>query len=170
MKKLMSLNLITSTLLGLTSDELSGDWCEKLEMGVTSLSLNLHITKDLKGSMECVEQGAPIPLDQVSFDGTHFIFKIDSVAASFEGVLEDDIISGTFFQGVKIPLQLKQGVLEGSAWTHPQEEKALQAAHHTEEVCVKNGKISLAGTFVAPQGKKLPNHSFYAWFGTPRSR
>lgn len=152
--RLMPLTLITSPLLGLTSDELSGDWCGKLEMGTTSLSLNLHITKDLEGSMKCIEQGATIPLDQVSFDGTHFTFKIDAVAASYEGILEEDTITGTFSQGIKIPLQLKRGTLEGSEWARPQEEKALQSTHLTEEICVKNGEISLAGTFVAPQGKE----------------
>lgn len=152
--KFLFFALVTSTLFGINAEELSGDWCGKIENIGGCLSLNLHITKDLEGSLECVEQKVSLPLNDVAFDGTHFSFKIDAVSASYKGMVEQDKIVGIFSQGTEMPLHLSRGVLIASPLSRPQEEKALKNTHPVENIQIINGEISLAGTFVTPSGKE----------------
>lgn len=90
---------------------ISGTWYSKLKAGV-ELRMVFHFIKDSTGKyttvMDSPDQSVfDIPTTSTKIAGDSIFVDIKNALASFAGVLvNDSLITGTFTQGIKFPLQL----------------------------------------------------------------
>lgn len=146
----------------LSAQEISGTWLGKLSLPTGSLTIVFHIKKIPQGTYETTldspDQGAKgIKTAATSFQDSILTVQIPIINASYKGKLNaDQTISGTFTQGMTLPLNLKKG--EVSSSKRPQEPQA-PFPYQVEEVSIKNTQdgIKLAGTLTLPEkGSKFP--------------
>ena len=126
-------------------DALRDTWCGEIQgLGLT-LALHLGDT--------CTVDSP----DQEAFGFKAVVKHIDEQSikvsfpefhASFKGALQNDTLAGTFSQmGLKLPLSMTRGMLVRN---RPQTPKP-PFPYGTEEVCINNGDITLAGTLTLPE-------------------
>lgn len=136
-----------------------GTWNGTLDFGRQKLRIVFHVKKTADGysaTMDSPDQGAKdIPATETTFaDG---ILKITESRSGivFKGTLSGDRITGTFTQGVSIPLVLGKG----AAVINRPQEPMPPYPYNCEDITFENKEagITLAGTFTYPkEGKKFP--------------
>jgi pimeloyl-ACP methyl ester carboxylesterase len=139
----------------LAQGQLDGRWRGAIEIQGASLEIEVAFTtgpQGLAASIDIPRQGAKeLPLKSVSFEvpRVHFELPAGPGLAIFEGQLKDGVISGTFRQGgASGTFTLRR---EGVASAPASASEALPYA--TDEVTVKNGDVTLAGTLSVPEGR-----------------
>lgn len=142
------------------SQFISGDWSGELEISGVKLPLVFHIqhTGDtLFATMDSPAQGAKgIKVDKTTFSLNELLMELKSIRATYQGVLSEDSISGTFSQmGMKILLTLKKGQIEINEPNRPQMPKP-PFDYNIEDLSFVNQKDrnTLAGTLTTPKNKK----------------
>ena len=132
-----------------------GSWSGKLNVGVMSLTLVLHLEQDgdsLKVALDSPDQGArgiPATVDYLSDDSV--AVKVGIINASYRARLKGDSLVGTFTQnGFALPLALERGLSEVKRPQTPQP----PYPYATEEVSFENKAdgAMLAGTLTYPVG------------------
>lgn len=168
LKAVYLVTVITGLLTGLSlsssasAQDISGTWHGKLTVPTGSLTLVFHINQTGEGTyittLDSPDQGANgIKTQTTSFKDSILTVQIPVIHASYKGKLSNDrSISGTFTQGIPLPLNLEKG--EASRSKRPQEPQP-PFSYKSEEVTVRNEQdgINLAGTFTLPEkGTKFP--------------
>ena len=145
-----------------SAQDISGTWHGKLSIPTGSLTIVFHISQTEQGAyvttLDSPDQGANgIKTQATSFSDSILTIQIPVIHASYKGKLKSDkTITGTFTQGMPIPLNLEKG--EASRPKRPQEPQP-PFPYKSEEVTVRNEQdgINLAGTFTLPEkGTKFP--------------
>ena len=141
------------TILSAQSSPFEGAWWGTLEAGPQQLRVVLHVAaKDGKFSatMDSPDQGAfGMAIDSVAIAQDRIRFSLQSLGASYEGVLTGGRIEGTFTQaGQKLPLAFERGNPKAAA--RPQY-PIPPFPYDAEEVTLANGAIQLAGTYTHPK-------------------
>ena len=146
----------------LSAQDIVGTWQGKLTVPTGSLTLVFHLNRTIEGKyvtiLDSPDQGAKgIPTSRTTFQDSVLIIQIPMIQASYKGKINDSqTITGTFTQGVTLPLNLEKG--EPPVKKRPQEPQS-PFPYKSEEVTVKNevDGITLAGTLTLPQtGNKFP--------------
>jgi Dienelactone hydrolase and related enzymes len=138
-------------------DRLEGDWHGKINAGI-ELRLVFHISKDSTGTFtttfDSPDQSAfGIPTNKTTVGGDSVFIEMKNIGASFAGRLKSDsILTGTFTQKIKFPLQLKKG--EEIENKKPQTPQA-PFPYKSEDVIYKNAdkSIQFGATITMPNGK-----------------
>lgn len=135
---------------------LVGDWSGELDFVALKLTLVLHISEEagvLSAKLDVPEQGIQgMDVDAIEFTDGLMKFELKPLTASFEGSFNGSEISGKFNQnGISMPLNFKQGVLQASEFKRPQEPKA-PFPYREEEISVENHSagVTLSGTLTLP--------------------
>ena len=145
-----------------SAQDISGTWHGKLSIPTGSLTIVFHISQTGQGTyvttLDSPDQGANgIKTQTTSFNDSILTIQIPIIHASYKGKLDSNqTISGTFTQGMSIPLNLEKG--EASRPKRPQEPQP-PFPYKSEEVIERNEQdgINLAGTLTLPQkGTKFP--------------
>ena len=111
MKKMM-LCLVTMLLTGtLSAQEITGPWSGSMFVSGIKLRLVFHIQQSKQGlsaTLDSPDQGAKgIPCDTVTFNPPALRIVMRSLRASYDAVLANDTLKGTFSQmGMKMPLDM----------------------------------------------------------------
>lgn len=146
----------------LSAQNIEGTWHGKLTLPLGSLNIVFHISQTAEGeyttTLDSPDQGAKnIKTQSTSFKDSILIIQIPVINASYKGKLNDDRhITGTFTQGMPLPLNLEKG--NPQKLDRPQEPQP-PFPYSVEEVSVTNEKdgITLAGTLTLPKkGTKCP--------------
>lgn len=154
-KNILSLILAMVTLAAEAQVDLIGSWTGKLDLGVTKLTVVLHLKQaggNVNVTMDSPDQsvnGMPCTKDFLSYDSLAVSIKI--INASYSGRLKDGKLVGTFKQnGMSLPLVMTKGVEE---LKRPQEPQP-PFPYETEEVTFRNEQdnATLAGTLMWPVG------------------
>lgn len=145
-----------------SAQDISGTWHGKLTVPTGSLTIVFHINRTGEGiyvtTLDSPDQGANgIKTQSTSFSDSLLTIQIPAIHASYKGKLKSTrTITGTFTQGISMPLNLEKG--EANRPKRPQEPQP-PFPYKSEEVTVRNGKdgINLAGTLTLPEkGNKFP--------------
>ncbi|MEP7009206.1 MAG: alpha/beta fold hydrolase [Acidobacteriota bacterium] len=143
-----------------TGDEIAGDWLGALKVGAVSLRLGLRIDKKTDGGLtailDSIDQGAKIPVGEVSFENRTLKLSIPAIAGSYQGTLnaEGGAITGVWSQGGQmLPLTFERQK-QAFALNRPQLPKA-PFPYRSLDVTFESdaGKVRLAGTLLVPEGK-----------------
>ena len=146
----------------LSAQDISGTWHGKLSLPAGSLTIVFHIKHTEQGTymttLDSPDQGTKdIKTETTSFQDSTLTVQIPIIHASYKGKLNaDQTITGTFTQGMPLPLNLTKGEFSGPK--RPQEPQP-PFPYKVEEVNVKNTQdgITLAGTLTLPEkGSKFP--------------
>ena len=146
----------------LLAQDISGTWHGKLSLPAGSLTIVFHIKHTEQGTyvatLDSPDQGTKdIKTETTSFQDSTLTVQIPIIHASYKGKLNaDQTITGTFTQGMPLPLNLTKGEFSGPK--RPQEPQP-PFPYKVEEVNVKNTQdgITLAGTLTLPEkGSKFP--------------
>ena len=146
----------------LLAQDISGTWHGKLSLPTGSLTIVFHIKHTEQGTyvttLDSPDQGTKdIKTEITSFQDSTLTVQIPIIHASYKGKLNtDQTITGTFTQGMPLPLNLTKGEFSGPK--RPQEPQP-PFPYKVEEVSVKNTQdgITLAGTLTLPEkGNKFP--------------
>jgi fermentation-respiration switch protein FrsA (DUF1100 family) len=163
MKKIIlfifGLSLVASTY----SQDIKGSWSGVLNTGVAKLRIVIHINEKEGGytaTMDSPDQGAKgIPISAINYENAKLTFSIKNLQVEYEGVWQNDSITGTFKQGgISFPLNLKPAEENSTTILRPQEPKPPYP-YHTENIQFENKRagITLAGTFTYPkEGRNFP--------------
>ena len=104
------------------------------------------------GTFSCVEQNFTLPIEAISYQNAFFSFQIPQLHLSYEGTFSNGEISGTFIQGKEFPLTLKRGMAIAPVRARPQVDAINPDLYINEELRIKNGDVTLAGTLTLPKG------------------
>ena len=146
----------------LLAQDISGTWHGKLSLPTGSLTIVFHIKHTEQGTyvttLDSPDQGTKdIKTETTSLQDSTLTVQIPIIHASYKGKLNtDQTITGTFTQGMPLPLNLTKGEFSGPK--RPQEPQP-PFPYKVEEVSVKNTQdgITLAGTLTLPEkGNKFP--------------
>lgn len=124
-----------------SAQDISGTWHGKLSIPTGSLTIVFHISQTEQGTyvttLDSPDQGANgIKTQTTSFNDSILTIQIPIIHASYKGKLDSNqTISGTFTQGMPIPLNLEKG--EAGRPKRPQEPQP-PFPYKSEEVIVKN--------------------------------
>ena len=141
-------------------DRVIGHWEGHIEIPGQPLAVKIDLAVDdgdWRGTIDIPAQGAKdLPLSGIHVaeegEGTRVKFSIRDVPGNptFDGQLQEGIISGTFSQGgVKFDFRLSREVV--APRVRPQEPKP-PFPYRIEEVVFQNGPVNLAGTLTLPNG------------------
>ncbi|SFG06257.1 S9 family peptidase [Prevotella sp. KH2C16] len=157
--RLAAFLFLTTMVSAIHAQDITGSWKGNLDAGIQKVEMVFNFTKAPDGSNQCTidvpEQGAqgiPAQLFHLSKDSVSL--QVAAVGMSYTGKLADNVIHGTFRQGiVTLPLELKPGRIAPP--NRPQEPKG-PFPYTTEEVTFSNPKANatLAGTLTFPVGYK----------------
>ena len=137
------------------TQEIEGDWTGVLDLGVSELSLNVHLSlnqDELEGSLSCPEQNFTLPIEAVNYHNSSLSFKVPQLLVSYQGTLTEGEIIGTFTQAKEFPLILKKGIIKAPVRVRPQVDAVNPNLYVNEELRIKNGEVTLAGTLTLPKG------------------
>ena len=132
-----------------------GHWKGK----VMNIPIVFHIANDSvwSATLDSPMQGAmDIPCGKVTVKGDSIEIDTPALRANFKGVIaqDDKSITGTFTQGMSIPLTLSRTTAEASRLNRPQEPQP-PFVYNVNEVTFQNGDLTFAGTLTTPiWGKK----------------
>ena len=135
--------------------DFAGHWKGK----VANLSIVFHIAHDSEWSatLDSPMQGAKdIPCGKVTVKGDSINIDMPALRANYKGVIvqDDKSITGTFTQGMSIPLTLTRTTAEAAQLNRPQEPQP-PFVYNVKEVTFQNGDLTFAGTLTTPfWGKK----------------
>lgn len=144
--------------------DISGIWNGTLNIaGELHLVLHLNLLNDgtYSGTLDSPDQNVSgIKCDKVSVEkgirGIHSMsFTIEKLKVSYTGnLLNDSTLSGTFTQGIQIPLEFKRTNVPYVAKqvNHPQTPKP-PFPYRSEDVTYINDGLQYGGTLTIPQGK-----------------
>lgn len=124
-----------------SAQDISGTWHGKLSIPTGSLTIVFHISQTEQGTyvttLDSPDQGANgIKTQTTSFNDSILTIQIPIIHASYKGKLDSNqTISGTFTQGMPIPLNLEKG--EAGRPKRPQEPQP-PFPYKSEEVIVRN--------------------------------
>lgn len=141
-------------LVSLAAD-FEGHWKGK----VANLPIVFHIANDTAWSatLDSPMQGAmDIPCGKVTVKGDSIEIDMPALRANYKGVIaqDDKSITGTFTQGMSLPLTLSRTTAEASRLNRPQEPQP-PFVYNVKEVTFQNGDLTFAGTLTTPiWGKK----------------
>lgn len=134
---------------------LLGSWSGKLKVGVTSLTIVLHLEQAdgyVTVSLDSPDQGAKgIPGKKEYLSDDSIAVKVESIGATYRARLKDGNLDGTFSQsGLSFPLIMTKGLPEVKRPQMPQP----PYPYTTEEVTFTNDAdgATLAGTLTYPIG------------------
>jgi dipeptidyl aminopeptidase/acylaminoacyl peptidase len=161
---LLLLLVLSFQIIGQTpAGEFEGSWQGTLEAGGQKIRLVVTVTKSeagaYEGKLDSPDQGATVPIDEITVNGDSVRLEIKSPAIVFEGTLnkERTELTGTFTQsGQGFPLILKRG--EQAAVVRPEPPKRdysapADAPYTAEEVTVETpAGFTLGGTLTLPKG------------------
>lgn len=138
--------------------QIAGPWTGQLDLGAQKLTLVLHFDKDASGKDVCTmdspdqsAKGIPATLNFISADSVNI--AVPSIGMTYAGKLSEGELKGTFSQmGMKLPLDMKPGVVTHNRPQHPVEPYPYQ----TKDVAFQNVAANawFAGTLVYPEGYK----------------
>ena len=135
--------------------DFAGHWKGK----VANLPIVFHIAHDSEWSatLDSPMQGAKdIPCGKVTVKGDSIDIDMPALRANYKGVIaqDDKSITGTFSQGMSIPLTLTRTTAEAAQLNRPQEPQP-PFVYNVKEVTFQNGDLTFAGTLTTPfWGKK----------------
>ena len=143
-------------------DRVAGHWEGHIEIPGQPLAVKVDLAVDdsnWSGTIDIPVQGAKgLPLSEIHVEendeDVRVKFSIRGVPGNptFDGKLQDGVISGTFSQGVAtFDFRLSREVVADPV--RPQEPKP-PFPYQIEEVMFQNGDINLAGTLTVPQGDR----------------
>jgi pimeloyl-ACP methyl ester carboxylesterase len=144
----------------MVAERVVGDWLGALKVGAASLRLGLHVDRKddggLSAVLDSIDQGAKIPVGEISFENRTLKLSIAAIGASYEGSLnaEGSAIEGSWSQGgQKLPLTFERQK-KAFAVNRPQLPKG-PFPYESREVTFEGaaGKVQLAGTLLLPAGK-----------------
>ena len=152
--------LAVSISVSYAEDRVTGHWEGHIEIPGQPLAVKVDLTvdgTDWSGTIDIPAQGANgLPLSDIHVEendtGESVKFSILGVPGNptFDGQLQDGVISGKFSQGgVTFDFRLSREVVAGPA--RPQEPKP-PFPYQIEEVTFQNGSVTLAGTLTVPPG------------------
>ena len=149
LKRFLLIYLLLSS-LSLAAQE--GSWSGELLINLvngTKLPLVFNFSAD-GCTFDSPSQGAKgIPTQWTRSDNGKVKVLIPAIGASYEGQLNDTVITGLFKQGtVTLPLTLTQGVKK----TNRPQTPTPPFPYTTEEVSFVNGSLTLYGTLTLPKG------------------
>jgi pimeloyl-ACP methyl ester carboxylesterase len=157
MKLVMLFLMMVMTTVALRSQDITGQWNGELNVQATQLRLVLHITGSSDGytsTLDSPDQGAKgIPVTSTTFTDQVLKFQVVNLGIQYTGELKNNIITGTFTQGVgSFPMNLSREIIEKKVVVRAQE-PASPYPYYSEEVKFenKNEKIVLAGTLTLPK-------------------
>lgn len=130
----------------------AGIWLGTLDLGPKKLRLAVTLTPN-GGTLNSLDQNSgELPLTEVSFVEGKLKFGLPQLGASYEGVLANDTITGTFHQrGLNLPLTFAR-VDALPVAKRPQEPKKPYP-YDEVEVSIANGEVTLAGTLTLSRTK-----------------
>lgn len=112
MRKMLVLGLLLASTAGaLRAQDVTGEWRGALKVEKAELHLVLHVSRGTKGALQAtldsIDQGGlGIPVTSIEIKGSKLNFTVDSIRASYNGVLSADgkSLRGTWTQGQSFPL------------------------------------------------------------------
>jgi len=119
MKRMLRIGLCCAlAVIGLSAQNIAGDWHGTLKAGGAELRLVLHIAKSDNGSLtstlDSVDQGANgIPVNSTTLQDSVLKLTVDAVQGTYEGKVNADAssIAGTWTQGQPLPLEFQRGTI-----------------------------------------------------------
>ena len=161
MKRIITLTMCLSLVMSAFSQDIKGTWYGLLDVSVIKLRLVFHIEERdgvYSATMDSPDQKANgMPTTSTTFENQQLQIKIANIDATFEGMLQNDTVKGTFTQrGQAFPLLLTRN--EIAAARRPQEPKPPYP-YKSENVQFENKQagIALVGTLTLPkEGKNFP--------------
>jgi non-heme chloroperoxidase len=122
----LALAMLSGT--ALRPQDIAGDWQGTLKAGARDLRVIVKVDRSDNGGWTAAllsidqspDRGASIPATSFSLQGSDVKFAIDQLRGSYQGKLSADgtSISGTWTQGVPLPLELRRATKE-AAWVDP---------------------------------------------------
>ena len=133
-----------------TATDFVGHWKGK----VASLPIVFHIANDSiwSATLDSPMQGAVgIKCGKIVVSGDSITIDMPALRADFKGVIakDDKSITGTFTQGISLPLTLTRTTADAVMYNRPQEPQP-PFVYNTQDVTFQNGDITLAGTLTTP--------------------
>ena len=135
-----------------------GTWQGTLDVGAVKLRLGLHVAKNAQGelssTLDSIDQSAMgIPVKVTTFRDNALHLELPALHASYDGKLSDggQEITGTFVQGVPLPLVFKR-VEKLESLNRPQNPKPPYPYDAQNVAYETKGGIKLAGTLTLPRG------------------
>lgn len=105
--------IIIATTMTVKAQSVVGDWKGSLNLKGMKMEIIFHITQsngNYNTTMDVpMQKAAGIPLEKTAFENNTLSFSASKMKLSYEGILEDNNIKGTFTQmGQKFPLNLEK--------------------------------------------------------------
>ncbi|MBW8243677.1 alpha/beta fold hydrolase [Muricauda oceani] len=159
MKKRIVLLIIWLSTASLVAQDVTGAWGGTLDVQGTRLRVVFNVTEGPEGyitTLDSPDQGVKgMPVTTTEVDGPKITFGLPSARITYQGVLKDSSIVGTFTQHSQdFPLTLTKRTMEEMAVVRPQE-PSEPYPYIAENVTFpnKNANITLAGTLTLPREK-----------------
>ena len=148
MKKILSAAVLLLASLSVAFAQ-TGTWSGDVEVQGMKLGIVFHFEEE-NPTMDVPDQGAKgLPIQLTRPEEGKVSVKIPSIAASYEGQLQDGKIVGSFSQmGASLPLTLTPGLRKLNRPQTP----VGPFPYAQEEVSIQNGDVVLSGTLVLPEG------------------
>jgi pimeloyl-ACP methyl ester carboxylesterase len=134
------------------AERFDGIWHGALDLGAQTLRLELELDTQgeagPQGALVSLEQGgARMALTALTFQGDRIVFEADPPGFSYEGVLEDGVITGRFQQNAAaMDLVLERGPAEAD--TDP-----ASLSENERAITIDAGPVRLAGVLRTPSGE-----------------
>ena len=139
-----------------SAQDISGTWHGKLTVPTGSLTIVFHINQAAQGTyvttLDSPDQGANgIKTQATSFSDSILTIQIPVIHASYKGKLKSDkTITGTFTQGMPIPLNLEKGeVISIIGPSGAGKSTLLRCLNHLE--LIQGGSICVGGEYLAQE-------------------
>ena len=148
MKKILSAAVLLLGTLSIAYAQ-TGTWSGDVEVQGMKLGIVFHFEEE-NPTMDVPDQGAKgLPIQLTRPEEGKVSVKIPSIAASYEGQLQDGKIVGSFSQmGASLPLTLTPGLRKLNRPQTP----VGPFPYAQEEVSIHNGDVILSGTLTLPEG------------------
>ena len=157
MKRIYTLSVLASIVtLATSAADFVGVWRGDLIFGANKLPIVIHINADTTATLDSPMQGAKgIPCNKPIISGDSISIAMPMLNAAFNGSMQPDgkNITGTFRQGITLPLTLTASTEEESLIIRPQT-PTPPFPYITEEVTFSHSDITLAGTLSTPAWRK----------------
>lgn len=143
--------LVLSACLSMSAGEFAGCWKGE----VAGLQVIFNIEEDagaFSAALDSPMQGAKdVPCGNVTVKGDSITIDMPLLSARFAGRMQSDgqSVTGTFTQGVSMPVTFVRTTREAAALYRPQEPKP-PFVYHSEDVKFSHDGITFAGTLTTP--------------------